>query len=75
MVEFNQIDSNGNITNIKSLKQSSIGNCPHCITVPEHYNDDETCKCNDPNHTEMAEWGYVWINGSWLAPYDIADQE
>jgi hypothetical protein len=34
--------------------------CPHLILVPEHYRDDNTCKCDDPNERVMAEWGYKW---------------
>jgi len=28
--------------------------------MPEHYNADCTCRCNDPNHKVMESWGYTW---------------
>jgi len=34
--------------------------CPHVILMPEHYRPDGTCRCNDPEHNEMEEWGYEW---------------
>ena len=52
-------------TNIRMMKQSTIGNCPHFIFVPEHYRKDGTCKCNDKSNTIMKEWGYKWKNGAW----------
>lgn len=39
--------------------------CPHFILTAEHYREDGSCKCNDPNETVMAEWGYVWRKGQW----------
>jgi hypothetical protein len=46
--------------NVRILKQSDILKCPYCIMMPEHYNQDGTCRCTDPTHTEMKEWGYKW---------------
>lgn len=34
--------------------------CPHVILVSEHYNEDGTCKCRDPNEKIMRTWGYRW---------------
>lgn len=53
------------ITKIRTLMRSSIQKCPHYIMVPDHYRDDETCRCDDEGHTEMAEWGYVWNSKAW----------
>ena len=39
--------------------------CTHFIMVGEHYRPDGTCRCNDPTHLEMADWGYEWGNGGW----------
>ncbi len=36
------------------------GNCPHFIFSGEHYRQDGTCKCNDPNEKIMKSWGYEW---------------
>jgi hypothetical protein len=33
--------------------------------VPEHYRDDNSCRCDDESHTEMAEWGYKWNGEQW----------
>jgi hypothetical protein len=53
------------LTNVRMIKQSDIGKCPHFIMLPQHYRDDGSCKCNDPNETVMKEWGYKWRNGQW----------
>ena len=45
---------------IRMLKYEDIKACPHLIMVPEHYRADNTCRCNDPSHTEMRAWGYRW---------------
>ena len=38
-----------------------IVKCPFFIMVPEHYREDGTCKCDDPEHRRMMirEWGYA----------------
>ena len=58
-----------NIRTAIAIKQSDIQRCPHYIMVPEHYRADETCRCDDPDHSEMVEWGYVWDTaaGLWIA--------
>ncbi len=55
------------VRHVRTISQSSIGACPHFILDPSHYRDDETCKCDDPNATEMADWGYTWdaAKGQW----------
>jgi hypothetical protein len=45
---------------IHVLSQDIIFKCPHYIVVPDHYRADNTCRCNDPSHTEMRECGYRW---------------
>jgi hypothetical protein len=52
-------------TDIREIAQSDIMKCPHAIFVGEHYRADGSCRCNDPEHVEMAEWGYVWRDGQW----------
>ena len=52
----------------RELPQSAMQKCPHCIMVPEHYRDDNTCRCDDPDHTDMSEWGYDWRDGQWRMP-------
>ncbi len=34
--------------------------CPFYIMMPGHYRADGTCKCNDPDHRVMRDWGYRW---------------
>ena len=55
-------------TPIKEIEQEKIAKCPHTIFVAEHYNDDGTCRCSDPDAKEMAEWGYEWRDGQWRTP-------
>ncbi len=58
-ITFGKIED-GKLTNVRLIKQSDIGKCPFLIMVPEHYREDGTCKCNDPEHREMMKkrWGY-----------------
>jgi hypothetical protein len=68
VVEFSRgelVDGRLRVVPVRTIKQSSIGNCPHFIFDPEHYRADESCRCDDPNHTDMAEWGYVWDGKLW----------
>ena len=59
-IQFGTLSPDGTLTNIRMIKQSSIMACPHMIIVPEHYNDDESCKCLDESNADMASWGYKW---------------
>lgn len=34
--------------------------CSHRILKPEHYRPNGTCRCDDPNHIQMEDWGYEW---------------
>jgi hypothetical protein len=65
MVEFGFIDLDGKVTHVRTIPQASIAACPHYIMAPEHYRDDNTCRCDDPTHTEMKEWGYNWREEAW----------
>tara|TARA_R110000824_G_scaffold22615_3_gene82580 strand:+ start:43 stop:273 length:231 start_codon:yes stop_codon:yes gene_type:complete len=60
-------DGSLSIVKVRTLKQSSMRKCPHFIMVPGHYRKDESCRCDDENHTEMAEWGYVWDGNIWTS--------
>jgi len=53
------------LTNTREIKQSDIQRCPNVIFDADHYWTDGSCKCYDPNATEMKEWGYVWKDGQW----------
>ncbi len=53
---------------VREIKSADIKACPHTIFVAEHYRDDGTCRCNDPDAKEMAEWGYEWRDNQWRSP-------
>ena len=53
------------VKHTKSIEESSMRKCPHVIMVHEHYRNDESCRCDDPDHKEMSEWGYVWDGKLW----------
>ena len=43
------------------MKQSDMLKCRFCIIAPEHYREDGSCKCDDPDHRKMMikEWEYT----------------
>ena len=47
---------------VRILSRQNILACPHVIIVASHYYIDGTCRCNDPTHKEMMDWGYKWSN-------------
>ena len=65
MTDFLELKPDGSVTHIRSLRQSSMIKCPYSIMMPEHYRADESCRCDDPTHNEMSEWGYVWDGSLW----------
>lgn len=69
-VHFGTLHPDGTVTDERDIKRSSIDACPFLIMVPEHYRPDESCRCDDPDHTEMASWGYVWNGSLWTASDD-----
>ena len=60
MTEFGELQPDGRVTNVRTIDQSALAACPFFIFSPEHYRGDDTCRCDDPAHTEMADWGYTW---------------
>jgi hypothetical protein len=77
MTRFSKLsmDDAGNIveTNVREIKQSDMLKCPFCIMVAEHYHEDGRCRCDDPTHSEMKEWGYKWNGFHWIAPEEEED--
>lgn len=67
MTELGTLDEGG-YTPGRILSQEAIGRCPHLIMMPEHYREDQTCRCNDPGAAIMADWGYRWskLVGCWM---------
>ena len=59
-VKFVTLHPDGTLTNVRLIKQSDIGKCPHFILVPEHYRENGSCKCDDLEEQSMMikEWGY-----------------
>lgn len=60
VIPFGTLHPDGTMTNPRIVRHSDVGKCPFLILVPEHYRDDGSCRCDDPDHREMAEWGYSW---------------
>lgn len=60
-IQFGTLQKDGTLTNVRGIKQSDIGRCPHVIMVASHYREDGTCKCDDPKEQAMMikEWGYA----------------
>ena len=50
---------------VRILRQSDLLACPYVIMMPEHYRQDGRCRCDDPSHVEMSEWGYTWDGKCW----------
>lgn len=67
-MEFGYFKLPGEYVKVRTLKNSAIRACPHVIFNADHYREDESCRCNDPDHTEMSEWGYTWDDkkGQWV---------
>lgn len=60
-VVFGVVGSDGVYAHTKTIKRSDILACPFAILVPEHYREDGTCRCSDPEHRAFmkAEWEYT----------------
>ncbi len=46
---------------VRVLKKSDIFKCRFMILTSEHYRQDGSCKCDDPEHREKMkrEWDYT----------------
>lgn len=64
-VTFMTVFPDGRTDNMRVIKQSDIGKCPHFIMVADHYRPNGSCRCNDHTHKAMAKWGYKWRDGQW----------
>lgn len=60
MTEFGKLNPDGTYEHIRTLPQAAMQACPWLIMIPEHYREDGTCRCDDPEHTELEDWGYFW---------------
>jgi hypothetical protein len=54
------MDEHGNIIESKTFPTEWFNNCKFRIMVSEHYREDGTCKCDDPEEQAMMirEWEY-----------------
>lgn len=53
------------LTDERHIRQADVCACPHFILSPDHYRENGSCRCNDPEADMMKEWGYTWTNGMW----------
>lgn len=58
-ITFGTLQPNGEVTNVRQLKQSKVASCPHFIFDPSHYTTNG-CRCTDKTAKEMRQWGYKW---------------
>lgn len=72
MTKFGKLNPDGTLSDERDIPQEKIKECPFYILVPEHYRDDNSCRCDDPTHREMDLWGYSWEPKlqRWTAPQE-----
>lgn len=66
-IKFAKLHPDGTVTGEREIRQTDVQACPHFILVPEHYREDGSCRCDDPEHAAMRELGYKWRDGRWQA--------
>ncbi len=54
------------ISDAIAASMAQVSKCPYHIFIPEHYRPDGRCRCDDPMHQEMREWGYEWAGEKWV---------
>jgi hypothetical protein len=61
MTTFGRMNEDGELEDVREIRQADLLACPFAILVADHYYPDGRCKCGDP--TERArmirEWGYT----------------
>ena len=60
-IEFGTLNPDGNLTNVRNIRHTDVRKCRFFILVHDHYREDGSCKCNDPEHRAMMirEWEYT----------------
>lgn len=66
-IRFGTLTDTGEVIEERTLRVSDVRACPWLIMVPEHYREDGSCRCDDPDHVEMVEAGYEWDGSRWRA--------
>ena len=59
-VMFGTMNADGQLTNIRYIRQADIVACEHSIFMASHYRRDGSCRCDEPVERAMMirEWGY-----------------
>ena len=59
-IQFGTLQPDGTLTNRRAIKQTDVMACQFSILMPEHYRENGSCRCDDPDHRKMmiATWGY-----------------
>jgi hypothetical protein len=56
-IKFGTLHPDGTLTNQRSLPKAAVAACPQYILVPEHYREDNTCRCDEGHYDdETGEW-------------------
>ena len=57
---FQKLNEDGNLSNVRKIKQSNIEKCEFYILLPEHYRQDGSCKCSNKKHRAkmIKDWEY-----------------
>jgi len=76
------VDESGQLVEVsaRTLKVERILECPFAIMVPEHYRNDESCKCDDAAEREMMirDWEYTaedFVRAGVVPTAGVADQD
>lgn len=59
-IKFGTLNAKGQLSRVREIKQSDIGQCKFTVLVLDHYRDNGSCKCSNKKYREMMikEWGY-----------------
>ena len=60
MVRFGTLHPDGSLSDEREIADINVAACPFWILVADHYREDGTCKCDDPDERAkmIREWGY-----------------
>ena len=69
-ITFGDATEEHGLTNVRVISRDAILACPHVILAPQHYRADGSCRCDDPDHLEMHDYGYDWddVHRQWRTP-------
>lgn len=60
VTQFGTLSPDGELTNVRSIKQADLRKCRFTILMADHYREDGSCKCDDSEHRKrmIKEWEY-----------------